>query len=75
MLRKAGRARPKGRISPPRDREPVRTGRKPDPALLASSTPVDPPALAAVVGEDDGHWQNLHMLDEDAHDDVIIELE
>jgi len=72
---KSGRARSKGRISPPRDREPVRTGREAQPALLASITPVDPPALAGVVGEDDGHWQNLHMLDEDAHDDVIIELD
>jgi predicted component of type VI protein secretion system len=72
---KAGRARPKGRMSPPRGREPVRAGGAPQPALLASPTPVDPPAMAVVVGEDDGHWQGLHMLDEDAHDDVIIELE
>ena len=68
------RARP-GRISPPSAKEPVRTGRAPEPALLASSTPVDPPALATVVGEDDGNWQDLHLLDEDAHDDVIIELD
>jgi predicted component of type VI protein secretion system len=72
---KASRARPKGRISPPHAREAVRTGREPQPALLASSTPVDPPAMAVVVGEDDGHWQGLHLLDDDAQDDVIIELD
>jgi predicted component of type VI protein secretion system len=73
--RKGRRARSPGRISPPSAKEPVRTGRQPEPALLESSTPVDPPALVAVVGEDDGHWQGLHMLDDDARDDVIIELD
>ena len=43
--------------------------------MLASSTPVDPPALAVVIGEDDGNWQDLHLLDVDAQDDVIIELD
>ena len=65
----------RGGLSPPRAREPVPAGREPEPALLASSTPVDPPALAVVVGEDDGNWQDLHLLDVDAHDDVIIELD
>jgi hypothetical protein len=74
---KSGRSRPPGRISPPRAKEPVRAGlgAAAHQALLAPTTPVDPPAVAGVVGEDDLHWQNLHMLDDDANDDVIIELD
>jgi predicted component of type VI protein secretion system len=74
---KGGRSRTPGRLSPPRDREPVRIPQAPQQqqqALLAS-TPVEPPESAAIVGEDDLNWQNLHMLDDDAPDDVIIELE
>jgi predicted component of type VI protein secretion system len=72
---KAGRSRAPGRISPPRAKEPVHLGRAPQQAYMAPSTPVEPPAAGAVVGEDDLNWQNLHMLDDDAEDDVIIELE
>jgi hypothetical protein len=74
---KAGRTRPPGRLSPPRDREPVRLGRAPAPQqpYMTPSTPVETPAAGAVVGEDDLNWQNLAMLDDDAVDDVIIELE
>jgi predicted component of type VI protein secretion system len=64
-----------GRLSPPRPKEPVKLTRAHQKALVASAgndTPVEPPAL---VGEDNGNWQGLHMLDDDAQDDVIIELD
>src|SRR5262249_55881012 len=73
----SARTRPPARVSPPQAKEPVpiRVVRAPQPALLNGTTPVDPPAIANVVGEDDLNWQNLHLLDDDAHDDVIIELD
>jgi hypothetical protein len=33
------------------------------------------PELATVVGEDDGNWENLELLDDEADADVIIELD
>jgi hypothetical protein len=54
---------------------PIRLQRVPQQALLAPSAPAEPPPAGAVIGEDDLNWQNLHMLDDDADDDVIIELE
>jgi predicted component of type VI protein secretion system len=73
---KPGRSRPAARISPPRAKEPVRTSAaSAQPAFLAPLTPVETPAAQAIVGEDDLNWQGLHMLDDDAADDVIIELE
>lgn len=70
--RKPARARPPGRLSPPQPKEPARIARAPQPLLLTSQTPVEPPVLE--LGEDDGNWQNLHMLEDDA-EDVIIELD
>jgi predicted component of type VI protein secretion system len=72
---RGGRSRAPGRLSPPRAKMPIRLQRVPQRALLAPSASVEPPAAGAVIGEDDLNWQNLHMLDDDADDDVIIELE
>jgi predicted component of type VI protein secretion system len=72
---KPGRSRVPGRISPPRSKEPVRAAVGGHRALLEPTTPVDPPVAEAIVGEDDLNWQNLALLDDDADDDVIIELE
>jgi hypothetical protein len=43
---------------------------EPEPARIASTTP----ALAGVVGEDDGNWQNLELLEDDGPD-LLIELD
>jgi predicted component of type VI protein secretion system len=71
-----GRSHAPGRLSPPRSKEPVhvKLKREREEALLAASTPVEPPAAEEVIGEDDLNWQNLQLLDNDNHD-VIIELD
>jgi predicted component of type VI protein secretion system len=43
------------------------------PARALSSTPVVPPSVDGPLGEDDGNWENLELLEDDA--DVIIELD
>jgi len=50
---------------------PARPG--PQPANPLSSTPVVPPQVDRTLGEDDGNWENLELLEDDA--DVIIELD
>jgi pSer/pThr/pTyr-binding forkhead associated (FHA) protein len=51
----------------------VQADMAPEPVKL-SSTPVVPPTMADVIGEDDENWQNLEILDDDK-DDVVIDLD
>lgn len=60
--------RPDTPVSVPVEAEP-----EPEPAPYAVATPNAPPALAVALGEDDGNWEKLHVLDSD--DDVMIELD
>jgi pSer/pThr/pTyr-binding forkhead associated (FHA) protein len=70
---KGSNDRATARAAPEVDATAVQAQMANEPAKL-SSTPVVPPTMAEVIGEDDENWQNLEILD-DEKEDVIIELD